>query len=52
MKCHQSNKTKHDDRPSQLIKVKDEYDYSDISYPTAFNDISKFEEANKLCIFC
>ena len=51
MKYHQSPQTDHSSRISALKKVEDKYDYSDISYPTSYDDIYKFEERNNLCIF-
>ena len=50
MRYHQSPKDKNAARVSNLINVKDKYDYSEITYPTSLEDILKIEENNKICI--
>ena len=43
---------KNSDRITVLRKVQDKYDYSDIlTYPVTFEDIEKFENTNKICIY-
>jgi len=42
---------KNDDRLSVLHKIEDKYDYSCITFPASYEDIEKFEEINKVCIF-
>ena len=51
MLYHQTKKEKNDDRLSRLKKVKDKYTYTNMSYPTSYSGISKFEVENKVCIF-
>lgn len=51
MKYHQSNKQKHDDRITILSKLEDKYNYEGLSYPAGYDDISKFEDNNNVCIF-
>ena len=51
MKYHQSKKNKHDNRVSVLTKVLDNFNYVGIEYPVSFDDISKFEDLNKISIF-
>ena len=51
MKYHQSSQQKDAQNISALKKVDDKYDYSDITFPTSYDDIYKFEERNNLCIF-
>ncbi|MFM7982811.1 MAG: hypothetical protein ACKPKO_26155, partial [Candidatus Fonsibacter sp.] len=34
-----------------LKKINDKYSYDDISFPVSYEDISKFEEMNEVCIF-
>jgi hypothetical protein len=43
MRYHQSPKDKNDARVSNLITVKDKYDYSEINYPASLEDIKIFE---------
>ena len=50
MKYHQSEQSKNSHRLTELKKVDDKYDYSDISYPVACDDITIFEDNNKLMI--
>jgi hypothetical protein len=50
-KYHQSKKDKHDDRITVLRKLDDKYDYSNMQYPSSHEDISIFEENNKVCVF-
>ena len=50
MKYHQSEQSKHSHRLTELKKVKDNYNYSDISYPVACDDITIFEDNNNLMI--
>jgi len=51
MKYHQSEKKKNDDRTTVLCKIEDKFKYDGISYPTSYDDIAKFEEMNKVCIY-
>ena len=51
MRYHQSPKDKNGARVSNLINVKDKYDYSEINYPVSLEDIKIFEENNKICIY-
>jgi len=51
LRYHQTKKDKHDDRISVLSKIKDKYDYSGFEFPFDFDDINRFEEINKVCIF-
>ena len=51
MLYHQTKKEKNDDRLSRLKKVEDKYTYTNMSYPTSYSGISKFEVENKVCIF-
>jgi hypothetical protein len=51
MKYHQSNKQKHDDRTSVLSKLEDKYNYDGLTFPVSYDDITKFEDNNKVCIF-
>jgi len=50
MRYHQSEK-KNDHRISALKKVKDKYDYGDMSFPADFESIEKFEIKNQVCIY-
>ncbi len=50
MKCHQSPQTKHSHRLTELKKIEDKYNYNDISYPVACDDITVFEDNNNLMI--
>jgi hypothetical protein len=34
-----------------LSKVEDKYNYDGIEFPVSFNDITKFENNNQVCIF-
>ena len=45
--------TAHSSRISALKKIEDKSDYSDISYPTSYGEIYKFEERNNLgiCVY-
>ena len=51
MLYHQSEKGKNDTRLSALNKINDKYSYDDISFPVRYEDISKFEDMNEVCIF-
>ena len=42
---------KHDDRTTVLSKLEDKYNYDGITYPVSYEDIEKFEDVNKVCIF-
>ena len=50
MKYHQSNQSKNSHRLTELKKVEDTYNYQDISYPVACDDIATFEDNNNLMI--
>ncbi len=47
---HQSEKKKHGERVGVLKKLKDKYDWTGVQFPTGFNDITKFENNNKVCV--
>ena len=51
MRYHQSKKDKHDNRVSVLKKVQDNFNYTGIEYPVSFDDITKFEDLNRVSIF-
>ena len=51
MLYHQSAKNKNDHRVSALKKVKNKYDFTGITFPTSIDDICKFENLNKVCIY-
>ena len=51
MKYHQAGKVVHGERTSVLEKIEDKYNYNNISYPTSFEDINKFELDNEVSIF-
>ena len=51
MKYHQTKKGKHDDRITVLEKVKDNFNYDGINFPTSDDDIAHFEKVNKVSIF-
>lgn len=51
MKYHQSEKKKHDDRVTVLSKLEDKYNYEGLKYPVGYDDITKFENNNGVCIF-
>ena len=51
MKYHQSAKDKNASRICKLKKVDDKYNYEEIEYPTSYDDIYRFEELNKVCIY-
>ena len=48
---HQTPKGKNDDRLSVLKKVVDKYKWDDINFPASYEDISRFEELNQMCVF-
>ena len=50
MLYHQSDKGKHGERLSVVKKVVDKYDWSNIGFPTSFEDITTFEHNNKVCV--
>ena len=50
MKYHQSDRIKHNDRITVLEKITDKYIYN-ISYPTTFEDIDRFEIDNQVSVF-
>ena len=50
MKYHQSDKSNHASRVTNLLKVDDKYNYDDMEYPATYDDISNFEEVNQVCI--
>ena len=51
MRYHQSSKSKSIQTLHILKNVEDKYDYADISYPTTYNDIDKFEIRNEICMY-
>ena len=51
MKYHQTDKHKHVQNISALKKIEDKYDYSGIEFPASYEDIYKFEDLNKVCVF-
>ena len=51
LRYHQTKQGKHDDRITVLSKLQDKYDYSGFDFPFDFDDISRFEELNKISIF-
>ena len=51
MKYHQSQQEKNDDRISALSKMKDKYADTGISIPASYDDIARFEDLNKVCVF-
>ena len=51
MLYHQSKKEKNCDRLTVLSKIENKYDFSMIDYPATYDDIAKFEEINKVCIY-
>ena len=50
MKYHQSDRINNNDRITVLEKISDKYIY-DISYPTTFEDIDRFEIDNQISVF-
>ena len=50
MKYHQAGKIAHGERTTVLEKIADNYIYN-ISYPTTFEDINKFEIYNHISVF-
>jgi hypothetical protein len=51
LKYHQSKQKKNDDRISVLKNIEDKYNYEGIEFPVTFDDITKFEDNNQVCIF-
>ena len=51
MKYHQTDKHKHVQNISALKKIEDKSDYSGIEFPASYEDIYKFEDLNKVCVF-
>ena len=51
MQYHKSVKHKHVQHISALKKIEDKYDYSGIEFPASYEDIYKFEDLNKVCVF-
>ena len=51
MLYHQSNKGKNGTRLSALKKIKDKYSYENITFLVSYEDITIFEDMNKVCIF-
>jgi hypothetical protein len=51
MKYHQTQQNKNQQNISFLKKIKDKYNYDGIDFPTTYDDITKFEDQNKVCIF-
>ncbi len=37
-------------RTTALAKLKDKYDYTDITFPISYDQVSKFEDANEVTI--
>ena len=50
MRCHQAGKIAHGERTTVLEKITDKYIYN-ISYPTTFEDIDRFEIDNQVSVF-
>ncbi len=50
MRYHQSKQDKHSHRVTALKKVEDAYNYDGITFPTDYEGIKKFEEANEVSI--
>ena len=48
---HVSKQGENDRRVSALKKVTDPFDWSNVCFPCSFEDISTFEENNKMCVF-
>ena len=48
MKYHQTGQTKHVHRITVLQNMEDKYDWSDITFPISFDQITTFEENNKV----
>ena len=51
MRYHQTETKNSAQNISALKKVVDKYDYSDMSFPTSYEDIENFEEISQVCIF-
>jgi hypothetical protein len=47
---HQSEKAKHSDRVSVLNKIEDKYNWENVNFPTTFDDITTFENNNRICV--
>ena len=47
---HQSEKKKHSDRVSALKKLEDKYNWNGVGFPASFNDITTFENNNRVCV--
>ena len=45
-----NRKTKHSDRITVLKKVEDKYNYEGVNIPASFDDITTFENNNKICV--
>ena len=41
---------KHGDRVNALKKLEDKYNWNGVSFPASFNDITTFENNNKVCV--
>ena len=50
MLYHQSEKAKHSDRVSVLSKIEDKYSWENVNFPTTFDDITTFENNNRVCV--
>ncbi|MFM7977723.1 MAG: hypothetical protein ACKPKO_00265, partial [Candidatus Fonsibacter sp.] len=50
MLYYQSNKGKHDTRLSALKKINDKYSFEDITFLVSYEDITLFEDMNKVCL--
>ena len=48
MKYHQTGQTKNDHRLTILQKMEDKYDWTDITFPISFDQITTFENNNKV----
>ena len=51
MRYHQSDKNKNDHRITALNKIKDKFDYGNLSFPLSLDDIKEFENINKICVY-
>ena len=50
MLYHQSEKAKNGDRITVLNKVEDKYKWEGGNFPASFDDITRFETNNKICV--
>ena len=50
MLYHQSSKAKNTDRITVLSQIEDKYNWEGVSFPASFDDITAFENSNRVCI--